>query len=242
MTFGPEFREACISTFSTPLQALALLITSSVSGASISSTYEFTTSTYVTSASTWSTTKINSTTMLSTGLAIADPIVVAFQIEDFKSFPSEYATSLAKKIGVVLSTDSVRLDTPSQPGTDVPGLSTGAKAGIGVGVAVGALAFIIGIVLFCLRKRRKAKNQDPQQEHTIAEMADQDHDLAKKKWWSHGKWWSEASAQGEKQELDSKTVHVVPGPPQELGGEELQHPNDAGHAVLRTQHNVTSET
>lgn len=41
------------------------------------------------------------------------------------------------------------------------GLSTGAKAGIGVGIAVGAILLILGIVACCLLYRRRKKKRDP---------------------------------------------------------------------------------
>lgn len=150
-------------------------------------------------------------------------------MEDFMLFPPDYATSLAKRIGVTLPTSTE--EHPQQNST--PPLSAGAKAGIGTGVAIGAIAVVVAIVLLCLRRRRKMVVRPATQEHTIPEMADQDHDLAKRKWWMRGKWRSEVDAQAEPQELESKAVHVVPGPPTELDGTELQHPNDAGRAVLR---------
>jgi len=42
---------------------------------------------------------------------------------------------------------------------DDGGLSTGAKAGIGAGAGVGGLLIIGGLIYFCLRKRRNAKNK-----------------------------------------------------------------------------------
>lgn len=222
MTFGPEYPEACLSTFSTPIQAQAL-VTSTPNGALPSTVYEFESSTYVASLSTYSTYTNSSTTTVATGLAIADPIVVAWQTEDYRFFPSEYAASLAERFDIALPTNAT-----SQ--TPVPGLSTGAKGGIGVGAAIGACAVLVGVALLFLRRRRKPK---PSGEPTLPEMADGDHDLARKKWWAGGKWRSEVETQTEQQELDSKTVRVVPGPPVELDGAELQHPDDAGRPALR---------
>lgn len=242
MAFGPEFREACISTFSAPLQALALLTTTTASGASETTSCELTISTWDTLARTYATSRLNSTTMLSTGLAVADPIVIAWQISDLGSFPPECATSLAKKIGVVLSNSAgngTRNGT-SEATPDAPGLNTGAKFGIGIGAALVVLTIVIATVMLCLKKRRKVKNQAAPPGFTIAEMGDQDEDHAKKKWWAGGKWRSEATAEAEKQELDSKTVHVVPGPPAELDGAELQHPNEAGRVVYPHRDHSTS--
>lgn len=78
MTFGFQYSEACTSTFSTLLQALTLVVITPFSGLSIFSTYEVITSIYVSSGSSWSTCTTPSTKILSMGLAIADPIVVAW--------------------------------------------------------------------------------------------------------------------------------------------------------------------
>ena len=230
MTFGPEFREACISTFSTALQALVLLTTTTAGGTTATTSYELTTLVWNSSARAYATSTLNSTTVLSTGLEIADPIVIAWQVSDLSSFPPEYATSLVKKIGVALPNGTG--NGTREAGPDAPGLSTGAKVGIGVGAALGVLTVIIATVMLCLKKRRKTKTQAAPLDYTVAEMEDQDQDHAKKKWWTGGKWRSEATAEAEKQELDPKTVHVVPGPPAELDGAELQHPNDAGRVVF----------
>ncbi|KAK6702891.1 hypothetical protein SNK04_012785 [Fusarium graminearum] len=47
----------------------------------------------------------------------------------------------------------------SSKSSDDEGLSTGAKAGIGAGVGVAGLIVIGGLIYFCLRKRRNAKNK-----------------------------------------------------------------------------------
>lgn len=154
---------------------------------------------------------------------MADPLVVAWQIDDYRIFPSDYAAPLVKRFNIEISTST---GSPPQPG-----LSTGAKAGIGVGTALGFIAILGAMIAWCLVRRRKRKQQTAP-EHTIPEMEDQDHDLAKKKWWAGGKWRSEVDTQAEQQEPDSKTVHVVPGSSAELDGAGLQHPNDTDHAVL----------
>lgn len=174
MTFEPEFGEACISTFSTPLQALALLTTTTASGASATTSYELNTSIWDTSARTYATSKLNSTTMLSTGLAVADSIFVAWQISGFSSFPPEYAT-----IGVTLHNGTGNWTREATQ--ERSGLSTRANVGIGVGAAFGVLAVIITTVMLCLKKRRKTKNQEAPSGYSIAEMEDQDHDNTRKK-------------------------------------------------------------
>ncbi|KAH6612510.1 hypothetical protein C7974DRAFT_79642 [Boeremia exigua] len=227
MTFGPEFYEACISTFATPLQALALIVTSPSSGAAASTTYEYETLVFVTSASSWSTTTVSSTTLLSTGLAVADPIVVAWLDENLGLFPPEYVASLAARFSMTVPSSTGRLAPPTA--TPAAGLSSGAKIGIGVGAAVGVLAAVIAGVWLCLKRRRKPQTSDPHA--SLPEMADQDGELARKKWWGAGKWRSEVASHAEPQELESKSVRVVPGPPAELDGAELQHPRAAGQVV-----------
>ncbi|KAJ4411174.1 hypothetical protein N0V91_001549 [Didymella pomorum] len=63
----------------------------------------------------------------------------------------------------------------------------------------------MAVVFLYLRSRRKG-NQTASSDRNIAEMADQDHDLAKKKWWTGGNWRSEADAHADPQELDNKAV------------------------------------
>lgn len=65
-------------------------------------------------------------------------------------------------------------------------------------------------------KRRKAATNAPHDDDRIPEMEDHDGKLGKRKWFLGGRWRSEAGAEGETQELDGKTVHVVAGPPAEL--------------------------
>jgi hypothetical protein len=240
MTFGPEFYQACISTFSTPLEALVLLTTTPYSGASSTISYVFTTTTWIASASSYATITRSSVTTVSTGLAIADPVVVAWQVENFKAFPSDYVASLTKRFEIALPSSTGILPPPTDTPTPTPGLSTGAKAGIGVGAAIGAIVFIMVIVFFCLRSRRK-RNQATSSDRNIAEMADQDHDLAKK-WWAGGRWRSEVDTHADPQELDNKTVYVVPGPPAELEGADVQHPNDAGRVVYPQRDTLASST
>jgi hypothetical protein len=241
MTFGSEFFQACISTISTPLEALVLLTTTPYSGASRTTSYEFTTSTYNTSASSYSTITVSSVTTLSTGLAVADPVVVAWQVENFKDFPPDYVASLTKRYAIELPSSTGTLPPPTDTPAPAPGLSTGAKAGIGVGAAIGAIAFIMAVVFLYLRSRRKG-NQTASSDRNIAEMADQDHDLAKKKWWTGGNWRSEADAHADPQELDNKAVYVVPGPPAELEGAGMQHSNDVGRVVYPQRDTLAPST
>ena len=89
-------------------------------------------------------------------------------------------------------------------------------------------------VLFWLKKRRRPQDA-PYQADTTAEMEDQDHTLAKRKWFLGGSWRNEAEAKRDPLELDSKTVRLVAGPPVELDSYEVQHARveDASDSVRR---------
>lgn len=227
MTFGSEYPEACISTVSTPVTVRALVTDSR---APANPVYEYEYTTYVSSLTGYVTSTNSSKTMITTALAIADPVKVAWQTEDYKSFPSDYVSSLAGRF-------ALSIPSPTPPGkNETPqssGLSGGARIGIGLGAAAAALALLIGIVMLILKRRRRSEARTDDSPRPIAEMADQDHDLAKKKWWIGGRWRSEAQTHVDPQEMENKTVYVVPGPPAELDGAELSHPLESGRPVLR---------
>ncbi|KAH3916913.1 hypothetical protein HBI56_169470 [Parastagonospora nodorum] len=159
-------------------------------------------------------------------MAFADPVVVGWQDYDLQSFPDEYATSLARKIGIALPSNT---KSPSSQVSD--DLGTGAKAGIGVGVAIGVAAIVIVIVFFFMQQRRK---HDRARVELMPEMEGQGHKDRDRKWFFGGKWRNEVHAEAVPNELDSKhvdavpneldsrAVHVVPGSPVELDGSMLQ--------------------
>lgn len=211
MTFGSDVSRFCQSTISSPVVAHAFITTTEEGNKSTIEVYEI--PTVVTGAQS----TISNLTSLATGLAVADPVVVAWALQDMSSFPSDYRTSLASKIGIALvsgatpaSSSSLPKETEDSVSTANPPLSTGAKAGMGVGIAVG-VAVIAGILgLFWLRRRKR--NQI-----IIAEMADQDETNARRRWFLGGRWRNEAEVRPTPtQELDSKAVRIVPGPPAEL--------------------------
>jgi hypothetical protein len=215
MTVGSEFSRACVSYIATPIRAFAKMTTEPLySGLTPTPVFEYTPSLAPSSPT-------SSIVMITSGLAVADPVIVAWQVEDLVSFPSNYQTSLAQKIGV----------PSSQPISN--DLSTAAKAGIGVGAVL--VAAIIGIILVILRIRKRRKHASTTQESGIAEMEDQDQNNTQRKWFFGGKWRNEAYAEGVHEvpaepvqreldsrivqnELDSRHVHIVPGPPAELDG------------------------
>jgi NAD(P)-dependent dehydrogenase (short-subunit alcohol dehydrogenase family) len=86
-------------------------------------------------------------------------------------------------------------------------LSTGGKAGIGVGAVLGFVA--LGALLILLLLRRKKKLQHP----TVPEMDGQPSGFKR---FLGGKWRAEAEAKSEPVEIDSRGIKVIPGPPVEL--------------------------
>lgn len=117
--------------------------------------------------------------MYSSGFAIADPVVVGWNFDDLASFPPDYASSLAQRIGIVVATAR---PTKSPAPARGQGMSTGAKAGIGIGAALGAV--LVGLALFFLlricRKRKVAASTSERENVVIPEMEGQNEALAKR--------------------------------------------------------------
>jgi hypothetical protein len=227
-TFGlVRYSTLCLSSVSTPISAHAAIITTpAVDGGENTPIYESTLYWFETLAGgslvSGDSTVISSITTVSTGIAIADPVIVAWQIDDIGTFPSEYVKSLVARYSIPTpastSTPTINaLDPTTVPASD--GLSTGTQVGIGVGVALAA-SLVGGLFIFwCLRRRRKAATM-AEPGAVIPEMEDQDHIHTERKWYFGGRWRSEVDTQATQNELDSKAVHVVPGPPAELEAHE----------------------
>jgi hypothetical protein len=248
MTVGPEFPDACVSHIATPISAFAEITTETYySGQTPTPVYEYTPFSATLQSPT------SSIVMIASGLAVADPVIVAWQAEDLQLFPSDYQTSLAQKIGISLPT---RTSSPTSAPNSAPtsnGLSTAAKAGIGVGAVL--VAAIIVLIMAILRIRRRRKHASTMQQSSIAEMEDQDQNGTQRKWFFGGKWRNEIHAdvvnevhaesiQNEldstvvQNELDSRHVHIVPGPPAELDGSVPQSNTGLQNVVDGTdQHN-----
>jgi hypothetical protein len=218
MTFGPEYPYLCLSRFSTPVSAYAAIITEpTYDGEDVTPVWE-----YTSYGSLSGSTVISSIRTIATGLAIADPVIVAWQIDDVGTFPSEYVKSLVARYSIPAPASTSTPTTNALEPTTTPasdGLSTGTKVGIGVGVALAA-ALAGGLLIFwCLSRRRKASaTEEP--EVVVPEMEDQDNTHTERKWYFGGRWRSEVDTQTTQNELDSKAVHVVPGPPAELEAHE----------------------
>jgi hypothetical protein len=109
-------------------------------------------------------------------------------------------------------------------------LSTGAKVGIAVGAGVGALVFIVGLVLIIL-KRRQRRKLAAAFGSGIAEMEDQNKNLGAQ--FVDGEWRNEADVVEPEHELDSKGVPMPPAPPQELDGHEIEIPGSDSTSLSR---------
>ncbi|KAF2788388.1 hypothetical protein K505DRAFT_366510 [Melanomma pulvis-pyrius CBS 109.77] len=240
MSFGTQSEKRCVSDITKPLRVFDLMTRAPYSGNTDWITdYEFVTSSFVSSGfgedGSSTITASNITTIL-WGTAIADPIVVGWQVEHMSNFPSAYASSLAEKIGVALAVSSAAptssSSVPRQADTPLPTppqsphnrLSIGAQAGIGAGVALGSI-MLGAMVLFILRRKSALAAPTPETSG-VAEMEDHDHMLASKKWYLFGKWRNEHDGEERRHELDSRSVNVIPGPPVELPANELWQHND----------------
>jgi hypothetical protein len=241
MSFGTQASYSCVSDITEPLPAFDLMTFLPYSGASSYTTdYEWASSSWISNgfgSNGYSTKQLSNTTTITSGIAVADPIVVEWQVKDMSAFPSAYASSLADRIGVTLEmSPATPAGSPSLPrhtntlsSTSTPaplnGLSTGAKAGIGVGVAL-VLILIGCIIVFFLLKKKQEQTTSAPAGADVAEMEDQDQTLASKKWYLFGKWRNEHAGEERTHELDSRTVNVIPGPPVELPADEPEQHED----------------
>ena len=124
---------------------------------------------------------VDNTTIITSGQMLMQPFLVYWQSSDLSNFDPEYASALAENLQIDFTPTGTGMVTaataspPDRSGVDSAtptsppelittddgsgsGLSTGAKAGIGLGVAVGAT--LLGMTAFLLyrkRSRKKAK-------------------------------------------------------------------------------------
>lgn len=121
----------------------------------------------------------NSTTLLHASF-IADPIGIFWKASDLANFEPAYASALASKLKIKFTANPTQGgsrppntaspgSSPGLPentaGTSSDTLSTGAKAGIGVGAVLGAI--VLGALVFCFciwRRRRNSHAQTVLQE------------------------------------------------------------------------------
>jgi hypothetical protein len=79
---------------------------------------------------------------------------------------------------------------------------------------LGSVIVVVIVVTLCLRRRRNAVPIT--RVSNIVEKEDQDRVLQERKWFFGWIWRSEVVAEPTRNELDSRTVHVVSGPSAEL--------------------------
>lgn len=243
MTVSPEYSSACISHITTPVRVWAfitptpgiILITPQLDTPAVAPME----TPLVTSTPPVSSIPVSSIITLSEGLAIADPVIIGWQDHDLEVFPSDYATSLARRIGVPLPTKTAAPNSTSPTSSkESDNLSTGAKAGIGVGVTIGMAVIGIVIACFLMHKRRKMDRDTVDRQEVVPEAEEQEYRDKDRKWFFGGKRSNEVHAEAVPNELDSnqfdmvpteldsRLIHVVPGSPVELDGSTLQRSID----------------
>ncbi|KUJ17572.1 uncharacterized protein LY89DRAFT_57489 [Mollisia scopiformis] len=87
--------------------------------------------------------------------ALGSTFTVAATASSSSSSSSATATKSSKTTSTANTSPTQTPSATSNPGSS--GLSTGAKAGIGVGAALGGLAILLLIAFFILKRRKKAK-------------------------------------------------------------------------------------
>jgi hypothetical protein len=162
---------------------------------------------------------VHSTTVVTSGTRMAAPLTVFWESSDLSLFPSAYAASLASLIGVTSTmptttppsmssaTSTPQPVNPASTGSRGGSLSTGAKAGIGVGATLGFILIATLATLFLLRRRRYP------QPLTVPEVSGETSGFKR---FVGGKWRAEAEVKEKPIEIDSRNVRVIPGPPVEL--------------------------
>lgn len=178
-------------------------------------------------------------TMLSFGTMVAEAVRIHWQSTDLTKFPPAYATSIASLMRVPfnhanattsLASSATSLPSPgsssaiSKPTTHPTpnsALSTGGKAGIGVGIVVGATLVAFALIVWHLRRRRKRLVlQIP----ALPEMEGYEKSIFKR--FLAGKWRAEAEAESKPVEIGSSI------PPVELDGTNVIYQADSAESAL----------
>jgi hypothetical protein len=225
---------SCYSYFAKPVVALrpfALNITAYNSGTPVATTtttvYEWTTQVPAGRMGQYAPGLRVDQTTLTQGVMYAQALDVYWRVKDLNSFNSEYASSLAKDLGVqvpaLTTAASAASSSPSssaQPPLTPPssGLSTGAKIGIGLGTVLGVLLLAaLGLYFLCARKRRgkAARNTQPdgaEQGQYLPEMEDQDREHAERRLFAQGGWRAEADGRQKPGELHDASSYTRAAP------------------------------
>ncbi|PVI00690.1 hypothetical protein DM02DRAFT_707755 [Periconia macrospinosa] len=159
------------------------------------------------------------TTVVSFVNVLAQPVEIYWQEKDLSLFPTDYASSLATKIGVRFPANTPPPASPASPPSIAPAtstpeathnLSTATRAGIGVGSVLGALALVATIVTLIWWRIRRKRGETADIE--VVEM--EGSGIFKK--FLRGKWRSEVGGRSEPVEMDARGVRIVAGPPAEM--------------------------
>ncbi|KAF2751046.1 hypothetical protein M011DRAFT_191508 [Sporormia fimetaria CBS 119925] len=158
-------------------------------------------------------------TTLPSGIAIAAPVMVAWQQEDLRLFPVTYATSVAEQMNVPFGTDaalpgasnSLTRET-SEAQFDVDrqgqGLTVGVKAGIAAG-AVGLVLISVAICLFFFIRRPKQRSA--RSNHSdLSDIQELRADIdSNDKWLIKGQWRTEVEVAEKYRELAERPTSAV---------------------------------
>jgi hypothetical protein len=120
------------------------------------------------------TTHVNSyhanSTILYTGTMLVEPFVVYWQATDLPKFDTDYASLLARRLDIDFAPTATAglTATSSSSSSNTPpassALSTGAKAGIGIGAALLFLLFLLA-ALFLIKRRKKIRERRAAEPH-----------------------------------------------------------------------------
>lgn len=146
----------------------------------------------------------------------AEPVLIYWQKSDLPSFPSKYAAEVAASIGIMSSADSKFSSTSAIEQQHFSGGNARISKGEITGIVVGTIFFalLLGGSILLLLQRRRQKRRLPD----LPEMTG--HTLGLKRFMA-GKWRAEADAKTAPTEIDSRSVRVIPGPPVELEGSQV---------------------
>ena len=156
-------------------------------------------------------------TTVSKGTKLCDPQIVFWASKEMSLFPSDYSTSIASIIRVPLATIPVTIDNTTPTALPKPhsksrlSLSPGAKAGIIVGSLADLL--LLGLAAAVVTRKIRRYRASMRSETLPPELPGE---TAGWKTFLGGRWRAEKEVVSEPQELESRSVVVVPGPPAEL--------------------------
>jgi hypothetical protein len=164
---------------------------------------------------TWNTTSVTATAetvFFKLGTLEAEPFVVRFKEADFQTSSNTVSTSR----GTAPASETAVATTETN--VKDPGLTTGAKAGIGVGATLGTLLLVaVGLAIFWFRKKRRMSSNNEKV-------------LGRPEWNFEG---DAAQAPGElPTKWSTAELHAQPMPPKELQASRYREVNPDEPAEL----------